>query len=151
MASPRSFIEGAAVWEESKTGLGRLEDPLTHMTVRTAILENSYPSLNEVLNFSQRWPGGRIAYLYGGRFMAELERQAGAQAPRQYWELDRLPISIHTRFSDLGAQIRNVYAGMRERDLEYFGKQLAQLEKQGLSSYERLSHDGYLKNFFGLR
>ena len=147
LASPRSFTEGVAVWEESKTGLGRLEDPLTQMTVRTAIWEDAYPSRYELLNFSRHWPGGSIAYLYGGRFMAELERQAGAQAPRQYWALDRLPVSINSRFADLGVQFKQIYAGMRKRDLEYFGKELAQLEIEGLSSYERLSFDGYLKTF----
>ena len=139
LGSPRSFIEGLAVWEESKTGLGRLEDPLTHMIVRTAVWENSYPSLNELLNFSQAWPMGQINYLYGGRFMAELERQAGAEAPRQYWALDRFPLALPARFADLGVRLKDIYAGMRKRDLEYFGKQLEQLEVEGLTPYERLS------------
>ncbi|MCB1308536.1 MAG: hypothetical protein KDK30_10165, partial [Leptospiraceae bacterium] len=43
--SPPGMIEGTPVWEESKSGNGRMEDPLTNMIVRTAVLEDAYPSL----------------------------------------------------------------------------------------------------------
>ena len=153
LASPRSLIEGVAVWEESRIKLdasplrGRLNDPLTHMIARTAILEKNYPSLNEIINYPLDWPKGQIPYLYGARLMAEVERQGGEEAPRDYWSLDRLPLSLYSRFSDLGLELGKVYEGMRQRDLAYFGAQLDTLEKEGLTPYKRLTSNGYRKSF----
>ena len=146
-ASPSSFIEGIAVWEESKEGLGRLEDPLTHMIVRTDIWGNGYPSLNEIINYRLFWSAGDTIYLYGGRFITELAKQAGEEAPRRYWALDSPPIAIRRRFALLGTELEKVYAEMRKGDLEYFGQELKELEEKGLSPYERLTSDGYKKSF----
>ena len=150
---PNAFSEGVAVWEESQSGLGRLEDPLTQMIVRTAIKTKVYPSLKRILNPSHDWPGGVVPYLYGGRFMAELSRQGKFSAPRDYWAKDILSLRIASRISRLKTpsgdklSLRNVYQGMRKRDFSYFETQIKELEQKGLSPYTRITKDGEHKRF----
>ncbi|MCB1324396.1 MAG: hypothetical protein H7A21_19260 [Spirochaetales bacterium] len=146
LISPGGMIEGTAVWQESQDGLGRLEDPLTHMVVRTMVLSESYPSPAEVLNGSHRWPGYTMAYLFGGRFVNTLTELAGEDAIYDYWFADAAPMIPDTRLPPAQNVLR-LYAAMRQADEQHFGTQLEQLREQGVTPFERLTDDGYVKRF----
>ena len=146
LLSPLVFSEGVATWEESKTGQGRLNDPLAEMIVRTAVLENIYPSFREMLVPYANWPGGRIAYLYGARFMQSLEDIKGKEAPRDYWNTNHFPVWLNQRLADIGSHITEIYNHMRKKDERFFGKQISQLLQKKVNSYQRLTFDGYHKS-----
>ncbi len=147
LLSPNAFKEGLAVWEESKKGLGRQEDPLTRMLVRTAIWQEAYPSLAEILNTTHSWPYGAKDYLYGGRLMAEFARQKGDASLRSYWGTDYIAMSIDNRMRVFGTAAEEIYQAMRRRDFDEFSREIAGLEEQGITPYERLSFDGAAKSF----
>ena len=147
LLAPRALTEGVAVWEESQGNYGRLNDNISRMIVRTAVLANSYPSLSEILNTSHRWPRGQISYLYGARLIDELARQRGKQAPRDYWGLNSLPFAIDAHLAHFSTNITQIYHNVLERDQTDFQKEAAFLESKGLTPYERLSFDGGTKSF----
>ncbi len=145
--SPRALVEGLAVWEESKTGVGRINDSLSRMVVRTAVLNDRYPTLSEILSTSHHWPLGQISYLYGGRFINEFARLKGDQAARDYWGLDYIPVAIDAHLSHFGTNANEIYYSLRQRDSNEFIQEIANLQTKGLTPYERLSSDGGLKTF----
>ena len=78
---PRWFVEGIAVWMESKlTGAGRIESALIDTLVRTQILRGTFPAIDEVSTLMRRFPGGSVAHLFGGRFIDFVARRHGAEA-----------------------------------------------------------------------
>jgi surface antigen Omp85-like protein/WD40 repeat protein len=78
---PRWFIEGIAVYAESKlTRGGRVRSAIVDMTIREQILEDRFPDLDQISTFTRRYPGGNFAYILGGRFLDWIARTHGEGA-----------------------------------------------------------------------
>ncbi len=149
---PFGLKEGISVHEESKQeNVGRSEDALTRMTVRTAILTDTYPALLQILAGSRLWPYGQVGYLYGGRLFDELARLKGPSAIKRYWDMDQLPFVIDNRFYRLGTSIKELYLSRKERDRQEFETEAETLKRRGLTKYERLTFDGGVKKFLLLK
>lgn len=144
--SPFGFIEGAAVYEESKIGKGRIRDPLTDMTFRTAILEDRFPGLAEILNGSHRWPFGSIGYLYGGRFLQYVSDNYGEEILTEYWQKDTAPFFVDDRLRPAPG-LGTLYRDFRKAEFEKFEAQIEELREQGETPFRRLTDDGYNKTF----
>jgi Tol biopolymer transport system component len=69
------IIEGLATYEETEqTSGGRGRSPGSEMIIRTAVLEDNFPSLGQATVFPDFWPSGEVPYLFGEgftRFIAE--------------------------------------------------------------------------------
>lgn len=146
LLSPSGFIEGTAVFEESKSGAGRIHDPLTEMTVRTAVLEEAYPDLAEILNGSHRWPFGGLVYLYGGRMLQFVADRYGDEVVRLYWHKDQAPFFLDSRLSP-APPVARVYAEFRSEEIKRYEQELDELRALGITEFERLTNDGYTKEF----
>ncbi len=72
---PVWMIEGLAVYEETEqTPGGRGRSPGSEMVIRSAVLEDRFPSLSQATTFPDFWPAGDVPYLFGEgftRFIAE--------------------------------------------------------------------------------
>lgn len=145
LLSPPAMIEGAAVYEESRPGKGRVDDPRTRMIVRSAILEDRFPSLTELMIGSFRWPLGNTYYLYGGRLLTFLSEKYGHDFSPNYWARDEIPIDVsgRMRVTSLG----RAYADFRESELTEFNREIAAIRARGLTPFERLTTDGFTKDF----
>lgn len=144
--SPFGFIEGVAVYEESKTGKGRMQDPLTNMFFRTAILEDRFPSLAEILNGSHRWPFATLGYLYGGRFLQFVADNYGEEVLTEYWQKDTAPFFVNERLQPAPG-LGPLYRDFRETEFQRFESEIAELRGQGETPFRRLTADGYNKSF----
>ncbi|MCR9141950.1 MAG: hypothetical protein NXI24_06840 [bacterium] len=144
--SPFGLIEGAAVYQESKNGKGRLEDPLTDMFFRTAILENRFPTLAEIFNGSHRWPFGSLGYLYGGRFWKFVAENYGEEILWDYWKKDAAPFFVEDRLRPAPGLAR-IYKDFRAAETERFRTELAEIRAEGETPFSRLTTDGYNKSF----
>ena len=144
--SPYGFIEGVAVYEEAKTGKGRMRDPLTDMTFRTAVLENRFPSLAEILNGSHRWPFGSLVYLYGGRFLQYVSDNYGEEILTRYWQKDSAPFFVDDRLRPAPG-LGRLYADFREAEVQKCEEQIAELRGRGETPFRRVTEDGYTKTF----
>jgi len=71
--SPGWVREGFAVYEETdKTTAGRGRASYTEMLIRTAVLENDFPSIDRADGVHWEWPSYNVAYLFGGKFISYL-------------------------------------------------------------------------------
>ncbi len=145
LLSPPAMIEGSAVYEESRPGKGRVDDPRTRMIVRSAILEDRFPSLTELMIGSFRWPLGNTYYLYGGRLLTYLSEKHGHNFSPDYWARDAIPIDVGSRMrvTTLG----RAYTEYREKELAEFNREIAAIRARGVTPFERLTADGFSKDF----
>lgn len=148
--SPFGLIEGTAVHQETKsTGVGRLKDPLTQMTVRAAIIENRYPGLGEIMNGSRRWPYAGMGYLYGSRILDQLVIQEGDDSIYNYWNNKNFPLNPNARLpykSSLG----KIYKLQKKSDEKKFNAQISKIKELGETKYKRLTRDGNFKRFLSI-
>lgn len=78
-ATPGWVREGVATYEESKqTQGGRGRSPYGNMMIRTALLQNKFPKLDQLSGPGWKWPGGEGQYIYGVRFLQYLVDTYGA-------------------------------------------------------------------------
>ena len=76
--NPAWVTEGLAVYEETvSTGAGRGRSTFVDMVLRTAAIEDRFPSVDEAYRAYPRWPFGNIAYFFGGRFQLWLAEKYG--------------------------------------------------------------------------
>ena len=79
--APAWLSEGLAVYfESSLTNAGRARASHHRMLLRASAVAGEFPRLNELSLATSRYPGGDVAYGYGGYFMAELARAHGDSA-----------------------------------------------------------------------
>ncbi|MEK6744632.1 MAG: BamA/TamA family outer membrane protein [Nitrospirota bacterium] len=77
---PAWMIEGLATYEETEqTAGGRGRSPEAEMVIRTAALENAFPSLGQVSVFPDSWPSGQVPYLFGQAFTRYFEERYGRE------------------------------------------------------------------------
>jgi hypothetical protein len=75
---PAWMSEGLAVYYESLlTGGGRAQASHQRMLLRAAASGGDFPALNELSLATSRYPGGDIAYGFGGLFLDYLARRSG--------------------------------------------------------------------------
>ncbi|MGK7311628.1 MAG: hypothetical protein ACN0LA_05260 [Candidatus Longimicrobiales bacterium M2_2A_002] len=83
LGSPSWNTEGLATHYETRlTGAGRVRSSIHDVIIRTAALEDAFPSLDELSAPSPVWPAGNRAYIYGGHFMAWIAERYGAGSHR---------------------------------------------------------------------
>ena len=75
---PVWLIEGLAVYEETAlTGGGRNRSPASDMVLRMAVLENNFPPMSHAANYTEKWPDGKVPYLFGGSFTSFIAKKYG--------------------------------------------------------------------------
>lgn len=83
--APAWVTEGLAVYEETMTsGSGRGRSHFVDMVIRTAALEDRFPSIDEGYRAYPNWPFANIAYFFGGRFQLFLAERYGEEALLEY-------------------------------------------------------------------
>lgn len=145
LIGPQGMAEGYAVYEESQKGLGRLHDPLTKMILRTAVLEDTFPSAAEAMSGSHRWPHGQIYYLYGANVVDYLHRKY-PEGAANFWRAEAPPVLLDQKLRSV--QIRSyssIYREFRKEKFEEINGEIAKLRALGLTPFDRLTLDGEYK------
>lgn len=79
------YKEGIATLEESyETAGGRKDSSYTEMLLRTAILQNNFPKIDQADGVQWKWPGGKIQYLYGVAFLHYLAETYGEESLSEF-------------------------------------------------------------------
>lgn len=142
---PHGLIEGYAVYEESQKGTGRLNDPLTRMTLRTAVADNVFPNAAEAVNGSHRWPHGAIPYLYGAQIAEFMFRTSPDNAYR-FYRTNELGLMFDAKLSSAQfSGFRHLYTQMSQAKQEEMRGEIADLLSRGITPFSRLTRDGESK------
>ena len=83
---PMSFLEGATVSLESRDGEGRLNDPLVLHSLRQAKIDHDFPTFKDAAGARDTYPGGRMAYYFGGGFSEWLQKTYGMEKYAELWK-----------------------------------------------------------------
>ncbi|HVG44319.1 MAG TPA: hypothetical protein VM890_06290, partial [Longimicrobium sp.] len=77
--------EGLATYLESRlTRAGRVRGTMHEMTLRTAVLEGRFFSIDRASGDPASWPGGSTRYVYGSMFLQYLSEQHGERAAGEF-------------------------------------------------------------------
>lgn len=83
--TPGWMREGMATWEESfQTGRGRAHSSYSEMLVRTAILENKFPSIDVAAGTQISWPAAETQYIFGVKFWQWVAEKYGEKTISEY-------------------------------------------------------------------
>ncbi len=84
--SPLWITEGFATLVESEaTDAGRLKGTFVDMVLRTAAVENRWPSPAQAGGLSPAWPGGSARYFFGSKFLGWVAQREGAGKLAEYF------------------------------------------------------------------
>jgi hypothetical protein len=142
---PQGLIEGYAVYEESQKGTGRLKDPLTRMTLRTAVADNVFPNAAEAVNGSHRWPHGAIPYLYGAQ-IAEYMFRTNPDGASRFYRTSELGLMFDSKLSGVNFHgFRTLYNRISQEKQEEMRGEIAEILSRGITPFSRLTSDGESK------
>jgi hypothetical protein len=146
---PSWIREGIAVAMESLlTSGGRLRSSIFDMYLRADVLEDNFAAIDQMNHDVRRWPGGDIAYLYGGKLMGWIVDTYGRDVlgaiAKDYganlipWGFDR---SIRRATGYTYLELYDAWhASLRSK----YGAQVDAVRKRGLRVGTRLTHSGYV-------
>ena len=143
--SPAWVSEGLAVYLESRLSTaGRARASHQRMLARAAALSGDFPRLNALSLATSRYPGGDMAYGYGGMFLAELARAHGDSAIRDFVERSSgalIPYRLnHLARQAFGVSFSDAWAEWRDS----IRASVDPLGDEPLPAWRRLTSDGFL-------
>ncbi len=133
--------EGFSVYEETEqTTAGRNRSTFSDMMVRTSILEDKFPKIDEADGLGWSWPSYNTAYIFGGKFVKYLVDTYGED---KFLEFNRR-VQSSPMLSMVNHQARNVYHKTfyelwREWEAklkEEYGSVETKIETEGLTTTE---------------
>ncbi|MDO8494367.1 MAG: DPP IV N-terminal domain-containing protein [Deltaproteobacteria bacterium] len=84
-AAPRWVREGTAVVEETEyTRGGRGRSAYADMLIRTAILNNEFPTIDRADGVHWEWPAGKTPYIWGSHFLQYLIDRFGEEKVQEF-------------------------------------------------------------------
>ncbi len=148
--SPTWYHEAITVLEESyQTSGGRVRSAFYPMVLRTAALEGTLLSLDQVSNYSRQFPRGTAFYLYGGMFFAYLRARFGIEKIVEIYHrygAKPIPWGINRTFKEVfGTDLVQLYEEWQQSVREEAAATEKRLTALGLTESTPLTADGETK------
>ena len=146
--SPLWMTEGLATFIESEvTEAGRVKSTFLDMILRTAAIENRWPSEAQASGLTPYWPAGSARYLFGGKFLTWVARRHGTDALARYFNeySGRLIPYMHNRTARhvFGTSISQMWKEWSREQHAAYRADLERLRVAGLTEPARLTQLGY--------
>jgi hypothetical protein len=146
---PSWIREGIAVAMESLlTSGGRVRSSIFDMYLRADVLEDNFATLDQMSQDVRRWPGGDIAYLYGGKFMAWIVDTYGRDvlgAVATDYGANLVPWGINRSIRRAtGYTYLELYDAWHASIRSSYSARADAIRKRGLRVGIRLTHSGYV-------
>ncbi|MBQ0039554.1 MAG: hypothetical protein KBS64_03930 [Treponema sp.] len=77
--------EGATLYQESRTGAGRLNDGFYTHSLRQAKLSGKFPGYSDMFGSRSIYPSGKGSYLFGGAFTEYIIEKYGMDKYAEFW------------------------------------------------------------------
>jgi hypothetical protein len=146
-AQPRWILEGIATLNETRnTSAGRLRSSAFDMYMRADVLDDRIVGLDQMSNYTRRWPQGNIWYLYGSRFIEWITRTYGYQVVAQIsadTSDEVIPYSINRYVRRAtGRTYEELYDGWKQWMRKHYQEQLAPVRARGLREGVQITRHG---------
>ena len=90
MFFPSWIHESIAVYNETRfTSGGRGRSTFSDMVIYTALLENNFPTLAQLITPPPQWPYGYIPYIFGEKFLSFLIKKHGLKSIYESFIMER--------------------------------------------------------------
>ncbi len=145
---PRWFIEGLAVYQETKrTSGGRLRSSMFDMTLRSHVLEGRFLRLDQISSNTRLYPRGHVPYLYGAffvRYIAERYGDAALTAISHGYGSTAVPYALNkVAKRALGRTYEQLYGDFERHLKQRYGLQKAAVLARGRTPRLRLTAHGW--------
>ncbi len=138
--NPTWIREGIAQYDETVfTQGGRGRGAYSDMIVRTAILEDAFPSIDFADGLSWKWPGYKAAYAYGVTFIHWLIDTYGEKKFMEFDERVRssvmLPMVNHQARNVYGKTFYELWREWQQQLIYKYKNSLKTIRNEGLTPY----------------
>ena len=145
--SPQFLSEGVAVYAETVlTPTGRGRSSYVAMLLRMAALENEFFAIDQAHLQVADWPGGNVAYFYGGFFHLWLANRHGQNAVRdlhRYYASMPLPYMYwFGAESVFGESLPDLWEMWRQDELAFALEIKAAIESAGVTPSRQITFHG---------
>ncbi|MBI5510342.1 MAG: PD40 domain-containing protein [Deltaproteobacteria bacterium] len=152
--SPQFLSEGVAVFAETMlTNTGRGRSSYVAMLLRMAALDDRFVAIDQANVQYSDWPGGNVAYFYGGFFHLWLRAKYGTAAVRrlhQYYAATPLPYLYWFGASALfGSSLPALWQQWQQEELALAREIEADVIARGPTPMRRVTFHG--RNITGVR
>lgn len=144
---PRFLLEGLGVAMESEhTSAGRLRGTHFDMLLRADVLDGRFVPLDQLSHVPRRWPGARISYAYGSKFVAFIASIYGPsifEAVASDYGASIIPFGINRAIRRAtGRTYPELYASFRAEVEAETARAAAAIRARGLRQGVRLTRAG---------
>ncbi len=137
--NPMWMREGISEYDETvMTTAGRGRGSYSEMVVRTSVVEDAFPAIDQADGQGWKWPGYKGAYIYGIKFIQWLIDRYGEE---KFLQLDRrirssilIGMINHDARNVYGKTLYELWREWRQELGDRYGKLLAELGQQGISA-----------------
>jgi WD40 repeat protein len=146
--SPLWMIEGIATLAESNaTDAGRLKGTFVDMVLRTAAVENRWPTEAQASGLSPYWPGGSSRYFFGAKFLSWLEQKYGMEKLAEYfhdYSGNVIPFRVNASAEAVfGKDMRTLYREWSDEQQHIYREDRDRIAAAGLTQRRKLTDFGY--------
>ncbi|MDD5773680.1 MAG: hypothetical protein PHX78_09485 [bacterium] len=150
---PVWMIEGLASYEDSEfsTG-GKFSLPQREMIVRTAALENNFPTLGQLSVYTvDSWPGSIVPYYFGSAFLKFLEEKYGREKIADIsiaYSGRSFPFLVESTGKQvLGKSYKDLWNGWTEELKVKYQKQKEEISVKGITGSQAVTQRGYINQY----
>jgi hypothetical protein len=148
---PVWMIEGLATYEETEqTNGGRGRSPGSEMVIRTAVLENAFPTLGQASVYLDSWPSGQVPYLFGEAFTRYIAEKYGREKLADISTVYSgrwFPFLVtSTSRKALNSDYQDLWNEWQKGLVARYGRQRNELAAKGLTRSTRLSARGFMNS-----
>jgi Tol biopolymer transport system component len=146
--APLWMIEGiATVVESEATEAGRLKGTFLDMILRTAAVEERFPSEPQASGLTPAWPGGGSRYHFGSAFLAWLARERGAEQLADYfreYSSHSIPYRINAPAREVyGQSMTSLWREWSDEAQRTYRQRADEIRAEGLTESHRLTDLGF--------
>jgi Tol biopolymer transport system component len=146
--APLWMIEGiATVVESEATEAGRLKGTFLDMILRTAAVENQFPSEPQASGLGAAWPGGGSRYYFGSAFLSWLARERGAEQLAEYfnqYSSRSIPYRVNAPAREVyGQSMTSLWREWSDKAQRTYRERADEIRAEGLTESHRLTDLGF--------
>ena len=146
--SPLWMIEGIATLAESDaTDAGRLKGTFVDMVLRTAAVENRWPTEAQASGLEPFWPGGSSRYFFGSKFLSWIEQRYGMAKLAEYfhdYSGNFIPFRVNASAEAVfGKDMRALWREWSDEQQRAYRAECDRITSIGPSPGQQLTHLGY--------
>ncbi len=151
--TPNWVKEGMATLEETEeTEGGRGRAAYSEMLVRTAILQNQFPSIDRADGLQWKWPAAQTQYIFGVKFLQYLEKRFGKEKLMEFNRVTQHSVLVsavnHAAKKAFGESFYKLWREWQEDLRKEYAAWEETVKKEGITETEKFIEGKKYDSFY---